>query len=522
MIASLTLLIFASISFLLLPTLTIQQGHLLMQIKYAFAYSLGGRCMICQDFYKLWKSLAFRCRRFYVQKEWLFLEKQVLLNFSRVFQGKGMSTTPLWLVQNVRLPDREGLWQIAIENGRFGAITPMDETHSESYEVLNARGGLAIPPFIEPHIHLDTTQTAGEPHWNQSGTLFEGIERWAERKALLSHEDVKARAWKTLKWQIANGIQFVRTHVDVSDPTLTALKAMLEVKQEVAPWVTLQIVAFPQEGILSYPNGAALLEEALTLGADVVGAIPHFEFTREYGVQSLHIAFDLAKKYDRPLDIHCDEIDDEQSRFVETVATLAYEAGIGARVTASHTTAMHSYNGAYTSRLFRLLKMSGINFVANPLVNIHLQGRFDDYPKRRGITRVKELQAAGINVCFGHDDVFDPWYPLGTGNMLQVLHMGLHVCQMMGYPQIDSGLNLITHNSARTFGLSDYGIETGNPANLVILPAESGFEAVRCQVTVRWSIRQGRIIATTQLAQTWIQMDSGGEEISFARNSPSA
>ncbi len=190
-----------------------------------------------------------------------------------------MSTSPLWLVQNVRLPGRDGLWQLAIENGRFGDITPMDDTHAESYEVLNARGGLAIPPFIEPHIHLDTTQTAGEPNWNQSGTLFEGIERWAERKALLSHEDVKARAWKTLKWQIANGIQFVRTHVDVSDPTLTALKAMLEVKQEVAPWVTLQIVAFPQEGILSYPNGAALLEEALKLGADVVGAIPHFEFT---------------------------------------------------------------------------------------------------------------------------------------------------------------------------------------------------------------------------------------------------
>ena len=186
-----------------------------------------------------------------------------------------MTAAPLWLIQNVRLADRDGLWQIAIDKGRFGEITPMGEAHDESYEVLNARGGLAIPPFIEPHIHLDTTQTAGEPNWNQSGTLFEGIERWAERKALLSHEDVKARAWKTLKWQIANGVQFVRTHVDVSDPTLTALKAMLEVKQEVAPWVELQIVAFPQEGILSYPNGEALLEEALKLGADVVGAIPH-------------------------------------------------------------------------------------------------------------------------------------------------------------------------------------------------------------------------------------------------------
>lgn len=427
-----------------------------------------------------------------------------------------MRNPPLKLIQNVRLADRPGLWQLTIGEGRFKTIEPMGElgTQAETLERLNGRGGLAVGPFIEPHIHLDTTQTAGQPSWNQSGTLFEGIERWAERKALLSHEDVKSRAWQTLKWQIANGVQYVRTHVDVSDPTLTALKAMLEVKQEVAPWVELQIVAFPQEGILSYPNGEALLEEALQLGADVVGAIPHFEFTREYGVESLHRAFELSKKYDRPLDIHCDEIDDEQSRFLETVAMLAHREGMGERVTASHTTAMHSYNGAYTSRLFRLLKMSGINFVANPLVNIHLQGRFDDYPKRRGVTRVKELLEAGINVCFGHDDVVDPWYPLGTANMLQVLHMGLHVCQMMGYQQIDESLKLITDNSARTFGVAEYGIEVGKPASLIILPAENGFDAVRRQVPVRWSVREGRVIATTQLAQTWVMLDDS-EEIFF-------
>ncbi|SUX37405.1 Cytosine deaminase [Cedecea davisae] len=426
----------------------------------------------------------------------------------------------LQVIQNVRLAGREGLWQLSIADGKFRGITPMGDALPEGGQVLDGNGGLAIAPFVEPHIHLDTTQTAGQPSWNQSGTLFEGIERWAERKALLSHEDVKNRAWQTLKWQIANGIQYVRTHVDVSDPTLTALKAMLEVKQEVAPWVELQLVAFPQEGILSYPNGEALLEEALQLGADVVGAIPHFEFTREYGVESLHKAFALAQKYNRRLDIHCDEIDDEQSRFVETVAALAHRDGIGARVTASHTTAMHSYNGAYTSRLFRLLKLSGINFVANPLVNIHLQGRFDDYPKRRGVTRVKEMLGAGINVCFGHDDVFDPWYPLGTANMLQVLHMGLHVCQLMGYRQIDEGLKLITDNSARTFGVEDYGITEGNTANLVILPAENGFDAVRRQVPVRWSIRAGRVIATTQPAQTKIMLGDKAEEIRFAGPSP--
>ncbi|MGF1692273.1 cytosine deaminase [Photobacterium kagoshimensis] len=421
------------------------------------------------------------------------------------------------LIKNVTIQGKEGLHQILIENGQFSKIAPADEAIAFEGNVLDGEGGMAMPPFCEPHVHLDTTQTAGEPSWNISGTLFEGIERWSERKALLSVEDVKTRAKQTLKWQIANGVQHVRTHVDVSDPTLIALKAMLEVKEEMKEWVDIQIVAFPQEGILSYPNGKELLEEAVKLGADVVGAIPHFEFTREYGIESLHFAFELARKYDRLIDVHCDEIDDEQSRFVETLAALAHKYEMGDRVTASHTTAMHSYNGAYASRLFRLLKMSGINFVANPLVNIHLQGRFDDYPKRRGITRVKEMLAADINVCFGHDDVFDPWYPLGTANMLQVLHMGLHVCQVMGYDQINQSLDLISVKSARTLNiLSEYGIEQGKAANLLILPAENGFDAVRRQVPVRFSIRGGKVIAETQPATTHITLDEK-EAITFRR-----
>ncbi|MDX7840151.1 cytosine deaminase [Aeromonas caviae] len=420
------------------------------------------------------------------------------------------------LIRNVRLTGREGMWQILCQGGVIRAIEPMS-TQLLSARELDGEQGLVIPPFIEPHIHLDTTQTAGEPSWNLSGTLFEGIERWAERKALLTHEDVKQRAIQTLKWQIANGIQFVRTHVDVSDPNMVALKAMLEVREEMKEWVELQIVAFPQEGILSYPNGKALLEEALKLGADVIGAIPHFEFTREYGVESLHYVFDLAEKYQVLVDVHCDEIDDEQSRFIETLATLAYERGIGHRVTASHTTAMHSYNGAYASRLFRLLKMADINFVANPLVNIHLQGRFDSYPKRRGITRVKEMLEANINVCFGHDDVFDPWYPMGTANMLQVLHMGLHVCQIMGYEQINDSLKLIGNHSARTLNVQDrYGIEVGKPANLLILPAENGFDAVRRQVPVRYSIRHGRVIADTRPAETTLHLVNA-ESVDFRR-----
>jgi cytosine/creatinine deaminase len=419
------------------------------------------------------------------------------------------------IIKNAKLRNKDGLWQILIEAGKIVKIVPAIEEGSDQ-QILDVQGCLVLPPFVEPHIHLDTTLTAGEPNWNESGTLFEGIQRWAERKEMLTLEDVKTRAKTALKWQIAQGIQHVRTHVDVTDPELTALKAMLEVKEEISRYVNLQIVAFPQEGILSYPNGKELLEEALRMGADVVGGIPHFEFTREYGVDSLKTAFQLAEKYDRLVDIHCDEIDDEQSRFVEVVAAEAYRLGIGERVTASHTTAMGSYNDAYTSKLFRLLKLSKINFVANPLVNIHLQGRFDTYPKRRGMTRVKELQAAGINVCFGHDDIFDPWYPLGTGNMLQVLHMGIHVAQLMGYEQIVNSIDLITKNSAKTLHIEDiYGIEEGKPANLIVLGAENEYETVRKQAPVLYSIRQGEIIAETKPSETKIALDGIAEKVTF-------
>lgn len=244
------------------------------------------------------------------------------------------------LIQNATINGRTGQFDLLIEEGVFKAIEPAGTSSFSADDVIDATGQMATAPFCEPHIHLDTTQTAGEPSWNISGTLFEGIERWAERKAMLSIDDVKRRAKQTLKWQIANGIQHVRTHVDVSDPTLTALKAMVEVREEMKQWVDIQIVAFPQEGILSYPNGKELLEQAVQLGADVIGAIPHFEFTREYGVESLHYVFELAQKYDCLIDVHCDEIDDEQSRFVETLAALAHKFEMGHRVTASHTTAM--------------------------------------------------------------------------------------------------------------------------------------------------------------------------------------
>ncbi len=398
------------------------------------------------------------------------------------------------LIKNVYIENSERLYDIRITNGIFEEIGEgLSPRQGEEIEDLG--GKLALPPFIESHVHLDTCLTAGDPVWNLSGTLFEGIECWSKRKEKLSKADVKQRVNRVIRMQAANGIQHVRTHVDVTDPKLIAMEAMLELREELKDKVSIQIVAFPQEGILSYPNGRGLMENAIKMGADAVGAIPHFEFTREYSVESLNFAMDLACKYDKLVDVHCDEIDDEASRGLETLAARAYELQLYDRVTASHTTAMHSYNNAYVVRLMRLLKMSRINFVSNPLVNTHLQGRMDTYPKRRGVTRVKELTSEGINVSFGHDDIFDPWYPLGNGNMRDVVFMGLHVCQMMGYEDIMNSYKFVSTNAAKTLHLGDsYGIKAGNPASFIILDAKNYNEALNYNSPVLRSYNKGSLI----------------------------
>lgn len=402
------------------------------------------------------------------------------------------------LLKNLYIENAQELTDIRVLDGKFAEIAPV-LAPNESEEVIDFGGKLALPPFIESHVHLDTCLTAGDPVWNMSGTLFEGIECWAKRKDKLTKADVRDRVQRAVRMQAANGIQHVRTHVDVTDPKLTAMEAMLELKQELKDVMDIQIVAFPQEGILSYPNGKELMENAVRMGADVVGAIPHFEFTREYSVESLNFAMKLAEKYDRLVDVHCDEIDDEASRGLETLAARAYEMQMFDRVTASHTTAMHSYNNAYVLRLMRLLKLSRINFVANPLVNTHLQGRVDTYPKRRGVTRVRELTQEGLNVSFGHDDIFDPWYPLGNGNLRDVVFMGLHVCQMMGYEEIMNAYRFISTNAARTLHLGDqYGIRVGNPADLIVLDAKNYYDALNYNSPVLRSYKNGRLIAQAE------------------------
>lgn len=402
------------------------------------------------------------------------------------------------LIKNVFIENQQEVTDIRITDGLFSEIAP-NLLAIDNEEVIDATQKLALPPFIESHVHLDSVLTAGEPKWNESGTLFEGIETWALRKQQLTYDDVKDRAGRAIRMQASNGIQFVRTHVDTTDPNLTALKALIDLREELKDFVEIQIVAFPQEGILSFPNGLELLEEALKLGADVVGAIPHYEFTREYSVESLKLMMQLAQKYNVLVDVHCDEIDDEASRGLETLATLALETGMKGRVTASHTTAMHSYNNAYALKLMRLLRLSQINFIANPLVNTHLQGRVDNYPKRRGMTRVKQLLENGNNVAFGHDDLFDPWYPLGDGNMLEVIHMGLHIDHMMGYQEIMDSYKFVTHNAAKALNITNrYGIEVGKPANLIIMNNNNFYNALNQRSEILYSIHEGKVITKTQ------------------------
>jgi cytosine/creatinine deaminase len=393
---------------------------------------------------------------------------------------------------------------IGIHHGSIVEIAPQIDLPAAL--VLDLQGQLVSPPFVESHIHLDSVMTAGEPRWNQSGTLFEGIEIWRERKQTLTIEDVKARALSALKQQASQGVLFVRTHADVSETQLIALQALLELREEVKDWLTLQVVAFPQDGIYGHPDQDARLETALKMGADAVGGIPHYELTRDDGVQSVHRIFELAQHYDRLIDIHCDEIDDEQSRFLEVVAACAIRTGLGSNVTASHTTAFGSYNNAYAQKLMGILERAQINLIANPLINITLQGRTDTYPKRRGVTRVKELWQQGLNVSLGHDCIQDPWYALGTGNMLDVAWMTVHVCQMTGRDEIAACYDMVTQSGAKTLNISDrYGISIGKPANLITLAATSPYEAIRQRSPVRHVIANGQLLCETSLLSTnWL------------------
>lgn len=418
------------------------------------------------------------------------------------------------IIRHAQLHRRSGLVDIAVQDGRFVKVASELAADSGQRE-LNVDGKLVVPPFIDAHVHLDAVLTIGQPRYNTTGTLLEGIQIWSERKPSLTHEDVKQRATEEIRWEVAQGTLHIRSHVDVCDPNLTALKALLEVREEVRDICDLQLVAFPQDGILSFPNGRELMRKAMELGCDIVGGIPHYEWTRDMGVEDVHYAFALAKEFNRDIDCHCDETDDPLSRFTEVMAADTIEQSWQGRVTASHCTAMHSYDNAYAFKLIRLLARAQMNVIANPFDNVVLQGRFDTYPKRRGITRVKELLAGGVNVALGHDSIMDPWFPLGKGDMLAAAQLALFLCHMSGYEEIQDVLDLITLNAAKTLRIQDrYGIEGGKPADFLILDAPSAFEALRLVPARLHVFKAGREIASTQPARSVLRRRAE-EEVRF-------
>ena len=404
------------------------------------------------------------------------------------------------LIRNATLPDGRTGVDLLVRDGRIAAVGEQLFAHQPppaDVELIDAEGWLLSPPFVDAHFHLDSTLSYGLPRVNASGTLLEGIALWGELKPLLTREALVERAMQYCDWAVAKGLLAIRSHVDICDDRLLAVRALLEVKQRVAPYLDLQLVAFPQDGLLRAPGALANLKRALDLGVDVVGGIPHFERTSEHGAESVRLLCELAAERGLPVDMHCDESDDPLSRHIETLAFHARRLGLEGRVTGSHLTSMHSMDNYYVSKLIPLIREAGVQVVANPLINITLQGRHDSYPKRRGMTRVPELMAAGVNLAFGHDCVMDPWYSLGSADMLEVAQMGLHVAQMTSQAQMQACFDAVTVNAARVMGLVDYGLTPGCQADFVLLQARSAVEALRLRPPRLRVIRRGRLLAST-------------------------
>ncbi len=402
------------------------------------------------------------------------------------------------LITGARLVDGRVGIDVAIEGARIVEVAPgIAARGARAGTTLDADGMLLSAPFVDAHFHLDATRSLGLPRLNESGTLLEGIALWGELKPDLTPQAVAERALAYCDWAVANGILAIRAHVDVCDPRLLAVEALLEVRRTVAPYLDLQLVAFPQDGLLRAGDAFSLLRRALSMGVDVVGGIPHFERTMAEGARSITMLCEEAASRGLRVDMHCDETDDPLSRHIETLAFETQRLGLQGRVTGSHLTSMHSMDNYYASKLIPLIRDSGVSVVANPLINITLQGRHDSYPKRRGMTRVPELLAAGVPVAFGQDCAMDPWYGLGSGDMLDVAHMGLHVAQMTGQAAMRACFDAVTSTPARILGLDGYGVAPGCSADLVLLQARDPVEAIRVRAIRLWVMRAGRIVART-------------------------
>ncbi|MDD0809904.1 amidohydrolase family protein [Curvibacter sp. RS43] len=417
------------------------------------------------------------------------------------------------LIQHATLPDGRQDQSIAVQNGRIVDVAP--GLHAPAHDTLDAQGLLLSPPFVDAHFHLDSALSYGQPRVNQSGTLLEGIALWGELKPHLTHDAIVERALRYCDWAVGRGLLAIRSHVDVCDDRLLAVQALLQVKRQVAPYLDLQLVAFPQDGVLRSPTALANLKRALDLGVEVVGGIPHFERTMAQGSDSVQLLCELAAERGLLVDMHCDESDDPMSRHVETLALHTQRLGLQGRVTGSHLTSMHSMDNYYVSKLLALMAEADLGVVANPLINITLQGRHDSYPKRRGMTRVPEQLAAGLTVAFGQDCVMDPWYSLGSGDLLEVASMGLHVAQMTSQAAMRQCFEAVTTAPARLLHLKDYGLAPGCHADFVLLDARDPVEALRLKPARLRVYRRGQCIAQTAASPTQLSLPGRPEATQF-------
>ncbi len=409
------------------------------------------------------------------------------------------------IIRDAQLRGKEGLVDIGIEKFLIKEISHKIEDFG--LKEIQANGNLVSIPFVESHVHLDSALSAGNPRYNESGTLLEGIQIWGERKLSLTKEDIKTNAIETLKWLITNGVLKVRSHTDSTEKNLITLQAILEVKEEMKDYIDIQVVAFPQDGIFAYKGMEKLMEESLKMGADVVGGIPQVEFTREDGIKSIEYIFELANKYNKLIDIHTDETGDDQSRFAEVIAKHTILNGMEGLVTASHTTAMHNYNNDYVSKLIGLIKRANLNMVTNPSSNALLQNRLDGYPRKRGHTRVDQLLSNGINVSIGNDNIMDPFGPMGKGNMLQAANLLMHTAHLSGNNQMPQLFNMISVNGLKTLNVDDEKIEVGKQADLIILDAKDEKEAIRLTSECLYVIRKGKIIVETTPATRTLKLN---------------
>lgn len=425
------------------------------------------------------------------------------------------------IVRNANLPDGREKQDILVKDGKIADILPSHEAaDTKAAQEIDAQDQLVTPPFVDPHFHMDATLSLGLPRMNTSGTLLEGIALWGELKPMLTREAMVERALRYCDLAVSQGLLAIRSHVDVSDPRLLTAEAMIEVREKVAPYIDLQLVAFPQDGYYRSPGAVDLVNRSLDMGLDVVGGIPHFERTMADGAASLEALCRIAAERGLPVDIHCDESDDPMSRHVETLAAETMRFGLQGRVSGSHLTSMHSMDNYYVSKLIPLMAEAQMNAIPNPLINITLQGRADTYPKRRGMTRVPELMAAGINVSFGHDCVMDPWYSMGSGDMLEVGHMALHVAQMTSIEGKKQIFDAITVNSAKTLGLKDYGLAKGCNADFVVLQARDTLEALRLKANRLTVVRRGKILAETAPRITNLKLDGRPATVNAASYAP--